>query len=118
MPPEVWIGSFVSETTYGWNTCWSDIALPRDGTMTSWNTSHGPAKSIMTAPWVMTNATGIEPWSGGTSFRVDGGASVAVTEYESESKRENAIVRVIGLLLIESYGAEPRSSFPRKGESI
>src|SRR5215470_11972863 len=111
MPPEVWIGSFVSETTYGWNTCWSDIALPRDGTMTSWNTSHGPAKSIMTAPSVMTNATGIDPCSGGTSFVRTAGASPARAFQERATRRQNAAGRVMacfsGAEGVKEGGANP-----------
>src|SRR5207237_1194219 len=35
--------------------------------MTSWKTSHGPEKSIITAPSERRKATGMLPWAGGVS---------------------------------------------------
>ena len=54
MPPLVRIGFFVSATVYKRNGISS---LP--GIVTSWKTSHGPQKSITTAPSEIRNATGI-----------------------------------------------------------
>src|ERR1044072_7824444 len=44
------------------------MSLPREGTMTSWKTSHGPAKSITVTPSEMAAATGILPFAGGVSL--------------------------------------------------
>src|SRR5205814_2897188 len=35
------------------------------GVLTSWKTSHGPQKSIITAPSETKKATGMLPWAGG-----------------------------------------------------
>jgi hypothetical protein len=47
----------------------------RLGIMTSWKTSHGPQKSITTAPSEIRNATGIGSLSGGFSELVFVGAA-------------------------------------------
>jgi hypothetical protein len=43
------------------------MSRPLDETVTSLNTCHGPAKSIITVPLEITKATGIGPWAGGVS---------------------------------------------------
>src|SRR5437660_1473612 len=68
--------------------------------LTSWKTSHGPQKSIITAPSEIRKATGILPWTGGLSgFAMTAGLSlsrafVAPTASElaeSSPTAENAI---------------------------
>src|SRR6266403_1572195 len=56
------MGAVVSATVYRRNGApwWP-------GMLTSWKTSHGPQKSIITAPSETRKATGILPWTGGLS---------------------------------------------------
>src|ERR1700736_1002545 len=56
------MGAVVSATVYRRNG-----AFWWPGTLTSWKTSHGPQKSIITAPSETRKATGILPWTGGLS---------------------------------------------------
>src|SRR5580765_6271217 len=62
IPPLVRTGFFVSATVYKRNGISSLL-----GITTSWKTSHGPQKSITTAPSEIRKATGIWPLSGGFS---------------------------------------------------
>src|SRR3984893_10294618 len=56
------MGAVASATVYRRNG-----ASWRPGMLTSWKTSHGPEKSIITAPSETRKATGILPWTGGLS---------------------------------------------------
>src|SRR6266851_3408291 len=67
-PPDPRMGSLESETVNRRKGICSSMVEPRPSTITSWKTSHGPAKSITVAPSVITNATGMLPFAGGRSF--------------------------------------------------
>src|SRR5262245_26245150 len=64
MPPEMRVGFFAAPTVNSSNGICSSIVAPRSVTWTSPNTSHGPAKSIIVAPSVSTNATWMSPCAG------------------------------------------------------
>src|ERR1700730_6581585 len=60
IPLLAWMGAELGPTVY------SRKGFPsRSGTLTFSKTSHGPQKSMMTAPSEMTKATGILPCAGG-----------------------------------------------------
>src|SRR5207237_950604 len=44
------------------------LIAPAEGRKANWKASHGPTKSIVSAPRPMMKATGILPWAGGTSL--------------------------------------------------
>ncbi len=68
MPPGTRRVSGFSATVNSSKGIWSSWEPPRSGTITSWNTSHGPAKSITVTPSEIANATGIFPFAGGVSL--------------------------------------------------
>src|ERR1700686_2107043 len=90
------MGAVVSATVYRRNG-----ASRRLGTLTSWKTSHGPQKAIITAPSETRKATGILPSTGGLSgFALTAGlfpsealvASTGPELAESSPKADSAII--------------------------
>src|ERR1700686_3201184 len=89
------MGAVVSATVYRRNG-----ASRRLGTLTSWKTSHGPQKSIITAPSETRKATGILPWTGGLS-----GFALTAGLFASEA-------------LVASTGPELAESSPKADSAI
>src|ERR1700730_3230727 len=89
------MGAVVSATVYRRNG-----AFWWPGTLTSWKTSHGPQKSIITAPSETRKATGILPWTGGLS-----GFALAAGLFASEA-------------FVASTGAELAESSPTADRAI
>ena len=82
MPPLAVIGSVVSPTVYTLKA-----GSRRPTMLTDSNTSHGPQKSMMTAPSEMRNATGIEPEVGtgsGAAGETGPGATASAAAVEPD----------------------------------
>ena len=75
-------GSVDCDTVKSWNGICSSIEDPSSGTMVSWKTSQGPAKSMTVAPSVTTKATRIGPLRSGfeASACVPSGAARSAPE--------------------------------------
>src|SRR3954470_21804470 len=87
MPPLVRIGARESDTVYSLN------AAPRPSTEASWKTSQGPAKSIIVAPSVRTNATAIGPFGGVSSAAA---SSAAIMRRSSRASQRDHRVHFRG----------------------
>src|SRR5690349_16426231 len=92
------MGSVFSDTVYNSNGICSSMLLPRDGIITSWKTSHGPAKSITVAPSERANATGILPFAGGLSLLV--AKANELSELVATTTPKQALVLMKSLLFI------------------
>src|SRR6185295_11356863 len=67
------------------------MVAPRDSTWTSWNTSQGPAKSIIVAPSLSTNATGIGPWGGASSAAAPASAASIVASSSGTAQGDHRV---------------------------
>jgi len=83
IPPLARIGLLLSATVYRRNA-----PMPPP-IMTFSNTSHGPQKSMMTAPSEIRNATGMPPLAGGVSLLVTTLDDFAGTDSCAANAREN-----------------------------
>src|SRR5947207_12510729 len=75
------------------------LIAPGEGRKANWKASHGPTKSIVSAPRPTMKATGILPWAGGVSLVADGlGCSCPNASPAKEMKTAKMIDSLFWLL--------------------